>query len=268
MIPEIIATGAAVTAATKIKEDSILGMLYKDTLQPSVQALGKALGSTIEFCTTPLLLCKFGSDIAKLNYQKHLDSFAEKLKSVQENERISVNPQVGAPIMERLTYTTNDEIADLFTSLLTKASSNGTVNEAHPAYIQIIDRLSIDEARILKTLVTAEFIPSISIHAYLKDEAKGFIKIVTDGTNLSAQLLFPNNDFTYLDNLKSLGILDNSHGFHKKDENLYTPIFEKYNFKQLEEQLLATGEYSRLDKKKSYYQITNFGKSFISACIR
>ena len=53
MIPEILATGAALGAASKVKEDSILGLLYKDSLQPSVQKVGKALGTALEFSTIP-----------------------------------------------------------------------------------------------------------------------------------------------------------------------------------------------------------------------
>lgn len=267
MIIETIATGAALTAAVKIKEDSLLGMLYKDTLQPSVQSLGRALGVTMEFCTTPLLLCKFGSEAAKLNYQKHLDRYAEKLKNIPEAEAIPVNPQIGTPIMEKLTYTTNEEVADLFTTLLAKASSSTSINQAHPAYIQLIERLSIDEARILKTLVSINFIPSVSFRARLIPEDKGFIEVLNNGTDIKADLLFPVNVATYLDNLKSLGILDNTHGNYKIDESIYEPIFERHNFTEVEKTYLATGVYSKLEKTKGYYEVTPFGKSFINACL-
>lgn len=267
MIVETIAAGTALTTAGKIKEDSLLGMLYKDTLQPSVQSLGRALGATLEFCTTPLLLCKFGSEAAKLNYQKHLDNYAEKLKGIPETEAIPINPQIGTPIMEKLTYTTNEEIADLFTTLLAKASSNTSINQAHPAYIQIIERLSIDEARILKTLVNVDFIPSVSFRAYLIPEDTGFIEVLNNGTDIKADLIFQVNVATYLDNLKSLGILDNTHGNYKTNESIYEPLFEKYQFDLQEKAHIDTGKFSKLEKNKGYYEVTPFGKSFINACL-
>lgn len=266
MIVETIATGAALTAAGKIKEDSLLGMLYKDTLQPSVQSLGRALGATIEFCTTPILLCKYGSEAAKLNYQKHLDNYARKIKDIPGTDTLPVNPQIGVPILERLAYTTNDEIADLFTSLLAKASSNTSINEAHPAYIHLIDRLSIDEAKILKALSNKDFIPSISIRAYVK-EGKGFSEIVDNGVHIEAELLFQSNTSTYLNNLKSLGIIDNTHGKYKIDESIYEPLFKMYQYDSLNKQLIDGGVFKKLEKKKSYYQVTPFGKSFIKACL-
>ncbi|NMN37732.1 DUF4393 domain-containing protein [Pedobacter sp. SG918] len=263
-----IIVAAAATAASKIKENSLLGMLYKDSMQPSVQLLGNALGTVFEFCTTPLLLCKWGSEAAKLNYKKHLDDYAKRIKSIPENDLISVNPQVGVPIMDRLTYITNEEVADLFISLLAKASSKTTINEAHPAYIHLIDRLAIDEARILRTLINIEFIPSISLQAHLKGLLKGFDMILTEATDLKTELLFPTNVDTYLDNLKSLGILDNTHGNYQTDDSLYSSLFLKYDVDRLEEEHLATGKYAMMHRVKGYYQITNFGKSFINSCVR
>lgn len=264
---ETAAVAIALTTASKIKEDSILGMLYKDSLQPSVQLIGKALGTAMEFCTTPLLLCKFGSEAAKLNYQRHLDNYAAKIKHIPESEAIDVNPQIGAPIMEKLTYTTNEDIADLFTSLLAKASSSVTINQAHPAYIQLIERLSVDEARILKTLVGVSFIPSINLKAYLIPEDRGFLEVLNNGTDIKADLMFPENMPTYLDNLKSLGLLDNTHGNYKTDETLYQPLFDKYGYDSMNEAYLKTGQYLKLEKTKSYFQVTDFGRSFINACL-
>ena len=83
-----------------------------------------------------------------------------------------MNPQIGVPIIEKLGYITNDEIADLFTNLLTKASSVDTVNLAHPSFVQLIERLSVDEARIIKYLFNKEDIPCI-LFSYLLQEKRG-----------------------------------------------------------------------------------------------
>ncbi|CAM4305444.1 protein of unknown function [Pedobacter westerhofensis] len=267
MNPEIIGAGAALTAAGKIKEDSLLGMMYKDVMQPSVQSLGRALGNTIEFCTTPLLLCKFGSEAAKLLYQQRMDELAEKLMDIPKDKEIPVNPQLGVPIMDKLTYTTNDEIADLFNSLLSKAASSDTVNLAHPAFIQIIERLSVDEARIIKYLANKDDIPCISFRAVLP-ENKGWLEILKDATliQFEVELLFPTNTSTYIDNLLGLGILRHSGTHYKMDEGIYEPLLKLHNFDSINIAYTQGGAYSHVEKSKAFLQVTAFGKTFILAC--
>lgn len=270
MVTGIVATGAAVIAAGKIKEDSLLGMLYKDTLQPSVQALGKALVNTIEFCTTPMLLCKFGSEAAKLNFKNRLDRYAEKLQTIQEEQSLPVNPQIGIPILDRLTYTTNDEVAELFLNLLVKASSIETVNQAHPAFIKIIESLTPDEALVLDHLKSEIYIPFISLHGRKGDEAAGHIVIYNNQTKLKdiVSLQFSDNLGTYLDNLTSLGILFRHDDVWLSDEAIYSDLYERYYYEGIENGLIEAGLYKTFERGKGIYKITDFGKSFIQASIK
>ncbi|MEJ5963536.1 DUF4393 domain-containing protein [Pedobacter immunditicola] len=258
---------AAVTAIGKIKEDSLLGLMYRDLAQPSVQALGKALGTVFEFGMTPLQLMKYGSEVAQMNFKKHIENYQTKLNAIPEEEQIPVNPQFGIPLINKLTYTTNEEIADLFTSLLTKASSNQTVNMAHPAFIQIIERLTVDEARIIKYFKHKEFIPSATFRAYYL-ENDGFVENLKNSTLIKYEndLLFPENVVMYLENLVSLGILNDSHGLTKINEVLYKPIYEKNHFEIYKETFMKGGKFKKVEFNNSYYNITDFGRSFINAC--
>jgi hypothetical protein len=269
MIPEIIATGAAVTAASKIKEDSLLGMLYKDTFQPSVQALGKALGNTIEFCTTPLLLCKFGSEAAQLNFKKRLDNYAKKLESITEDQALPVNPQIGIPIMDKLTYTTNDEIAELFINLLVKASSMETVNMAHPAFINIVENITPDEALILESVCTQTYIPYIGLKAVM-DTTGGHSIIHDKQTDLpfTVNMQFSSNTPTYLDNLTSLGVLMRQDGVWLSDETIYNDLYVKHSYLGIEKALADTGAFKNTERIKGVYTVTDFGRSFIKACVK
>jgi hypothetical protein len=245
----------------------ILTTIYGDLAQPSVKKVGFALETVFEFSTSFLLPVKLLNEKFKLNFEKRLNEYKNKLESTPEEELCEVNPQIGTPLIEKLSYTTNDEIADLFTNLLDKASSTKTVNQAHPSFVQLIERLSVDEARIIKFLLNRDFIPCISIRAHIKG-GKGFHNVINNGTMLQfhINLLFPQNIKTYIDNMVSMGVLDISHGLHLIDENIYKPIFEKYEYDKLEETYTNSGTYERLEKKNSYYQITDFGKLFIKAC--
>lgn len=245
----------------------ILATIYGDLAQPSVKKVGIALETVFEFSTSLLLPIKLLNEKFKLNFEKRLNEYKQKIESIPEEKICEVNPQIGTPLIEKLSYTTNDEIANLFINILAKASSIDTINLAHPSFVQLVERLSVDEARIINHLVNKDFIPCVSFQAYTKDE-KGFLEILKKGTMLpyEVELLFPQNIKTYLDNLTSIGVFDESHGNFKVDENIYNPIYEKYNYEQVNTQCLQTNVYARVDKSKSYYQITDFGKAFIMAC--
>ncbi|MCA5006811.1 DUF4393 domain-containing protein [Sphingobacterium bovistauri] len=246
----------------------ILTTIYGDLAQPAVKKVGTALETVFEFSTSILLPIKLLNEKFKLNFEKRLNEYKEKLEKVPEDDICEVNPQIGTPLIEKLSYTTNDEIADLFTNLLIKASSTKTVNLAHPSFVQLVERLSVDEARIIKSLKGKDIIPCITFRAHMKEQSKGFYEILKNGTMLQfdIELLFPQNISTYLDNLTSMGVLDISHGLHKMDDNIYNSIYENYGYDKVNENYIKTDQFSRVEKKKSYYQITDFGKTFIHAC--
>lgn len=245
----------------------ILLTIYGDLAQPSVKKVGTALETVFEFSTSLLLPIKLLNEKFKVNFEKRLNDYKDKIEQIPEEKLCEVNPQIGTPIIEKLSYTTNDEIANLFTNLLAIASSTDTVNLAHPAFVQLIERLSVDEARIIKYLLNKDIIPCVSFRAHL-NENKGFHEVLRNGTSLQfeIELLFPQNIKTYLDNLTSMGVLDISHGLHKKDQKLYEPIYEKYDYENVNENYTKTSVFEKVSKENSYYQITDFGKAFIIAC--
>jgi hypothetical protein len=245
----------------------VLTMIYGDLAQPGVKKVGIALETVLEFSTSFLLPIKLLNEKFKLNFEKRLNEYKEKLNEIPEEEICDVNPQVGTPIMDKLSYTTNDEIADLFTNLLTKASSVKTVNLAHPSFSQLIERLSVDEARMIKHFQNKDAIPTVTFRAYPKDQ-KGFFVLVKNGTGLENKIdmVFPENIKTYLDNLVSIGILDISHGLHKMEQKLYDPLKEFYELENSKKKYITSGAFSKIDCANSYYQITDFGKQFIIAC--
>lgn len=256
-----------------VKESpKILTTIYGDLAQPSVKKVGIALETVLEFSTSFLLPVKLLNSKFRLNFERRLNEYKEKLEQIEEDKLCDVNPQIGTPIIERLSYTTNEEIASLFVNILAKASSVDTQNLAHPGFIQLIERLSVDEARIIKYLQHKEFIPSISFRARIRrdnpDKDLGFHEILRNGTLIQkyVDLLNPECTKTYLDNLTSIGILDISHGLHKIDDEIYEPICEAYSFDKFNESYSKTKTYDCVDKVRSYYQITDYGKAFILAC--
>lgn len=247
---------------------NILGQVYEDLAQPSVKAVGNALGTVFEFSTSILLPIKLLNEKFKLNFTKNLNDYKKKLEEVPEEKRCEVHPQIGTPIVEKLTYTTNDEIADLFTTLLANASNTDMVNTAHPSFANMIERLSPDEARIIKYLKGKEDIQYCDFRGKAKN-GNGYNTIREHLTLVpqEVKLDFPDNTNAYLANLASMGILFDMDGTYRIDQTIYDKIKEQYNFEQYKTQLVPN-IFKDIVTNNSYYKITDFGKLFIKACIK
>lgn len=247
---------------------NILGQIYEDLAQPSVKAVGQALGTVFEFSTSFLLPVKLLNEKFKMNFKKRITEYEKKLEEIPEEKRCEVHPQVGTPIIEKLSYTTNDEIADLFTTLLANASNIDMVNTAHPAFISIIERLSPDEARIIKYLKGKEDIQYCDFRGNVKN-GNGYNTIIEHATLIPQEvhLAFPKNVNAYLANFVSSGILFDMVGTYRIDQTIYNKIKEFYGFEKLKTQL-APNVFKEVVANNSYYKVTDFGKLFIQACIK
>lgn len=248
---------------------NVLCQFYQDLAQPSVKAMGQALATVFELCPNSLLSLKLWTEKRKLNFAKRLNEYKEKLEQIPEEKRVEVDTQIGTPIVEKLTYTTNDEIADLFTTLLANASNIDTVNRAHPAFIDIISRLSEDEARIIDHLSGKDDVLYCSFRGIVLPPEEGFITIQNYATLLpyKVNLNFPENVTAYISNLVSIGILQNMEGLYRSNEDEYNEICEKYGLKELKSQYIPE-TYKRIEVTKGFYEITPFGKLFINACAK
>ena len=246
----------------------VLESLYGDLAQPGVKAIGQALGTALEFCTSLLLPIKLLNEKFKLNFAKRLNEYKAKLEAIPEDKRCEVHPQIGLPIIEKLTYTTCDEIADLFTSLLASASSIDTANTAHPAFISMIERMSPDEARILEYLKNKEDIQYCDINVY-SNQNSGYDTLFEHVTMIKEDvaLIYPENTNAYLANLVSLGILRDKKGTFRMDKTQYNRIKGKYQVEELTAKFVPE-RWKSIDVEESYYQVTPFGRLFIQACIK
>lgn len=204
----------------------------------------------------------------KINFKKKLDEYKEKLEKTPEDKRCEVHPQIGTPIIEKLTYTTNEEIADLFTTLLANASSVDMVNTAHPSFVSVIERISLDEARIIKCFRWKKDWEYCDFNANVLS-GNGYNTIMSHLTLIeeSTILSYPQNINAYFSNLICLGLITDMAGIYKMNKEVYDKIEQKYGLERIKQELVPI-KYKSIDVDKSFYHLTDFGKLFIEACIR
>jgi len=242
--------------------------VYSDLAQPSVKKIGEALETVFDYGATLLLPLKLKSAENKLLFEKRLREYSTKINSIPEEKICKVNPQIGIPVMDKLTYTTDEDIADLFTTLLSKASSVDTLDQAHPGFVQLIDKISSDEARIIKHLnKNIGFIPFISVHGNMQNGV-GYTRLKERLTSLpfEVNLTFPTNILAYYSNFTSMGILEIPFGSHKPDNALYDKILSLYKYTDLENTFNKQKIFKSITTQKGCYDITDYGQLFIRAC--
>lgn len=261
---------------------SIIDGIY-GVAQSGVQKVKKALGTVFELST--VMSTGSRSTYGKKVFKENMDRLREKLNDIPEEKVCEVPPEIGVPVMEKLTYVTNEQIREAYINLLNKASSVDTALLAHPGFTGIIDKLSTDEAKILKHLRGQD---SIIFVSYKIDMTTGYHpqKKFATGLEMVIPLDYPQNIDVYLSNLVNIGLLENQAGLHKTDEKQYDDL--RRNYASYEAKLEKTVNGAKMAKEnpalpeevkrslpdfqkwsfdKGFFEVTPFGKLFINACV-
>ena len=243
----------------------LVNQFYQDLAQPTVKTIGKTLGTTFEFATIPALVLGLATEKVKANFAHRLEEYKKKLEKIPEEDRCVVEPEIGEPIIRNLMNTTNDQIADLFTTLLANASNIKTLDKAHPKFAQIVQNMTPDEARIIQYLKGKDFVCYVDFKG---EEEKGFCTLMSHATLIPVeiQLAYPENINAYISNLISQGILSDKVSIYKiNDIEVYNEII-KMHMQTLKSKWIPK-EFQKITTSRGYLQITDFGDLFINACI-
>lgn len=241
--------------------------IYGDLLKPGVTQVGKALGTSFGLTNTLLLPLTLINEKARLIMQKNLEKYRSQLESIPEDQIVDVPPEIGVPLIERLTYVTDEEISDLYINLLAKASTVSTSRFAHPSFTHNIDSLSPDEALLIKVFITTSELAYIDVNlAVIVSGEYDTLLLLLTGLENKIQMLYPDNCAAYFSNFTGLGILTIRHDTYISDESLYKRLGELYD-----EQIKAI-QYNinekRIEIRRGIIKITPYGRLFISACVK
>jgi hypothetical protein len=119
---------------------------YEDGVQKPLQEAGNALTDIVK--TGRLLLAPFQLGAA---YHERFARYCKRIADkVPEERRIEVMPVISGPVLEALRYVEEDQLpTEYMLELLSCAMDSSRVEDAHPAFGQIVSHLSPDEALIL-----------------------------------------------------------------------------------------------------------------------
>ena len=255
-----------------ILKSDVLKEIYGDLAKPGLSVLGRSLGTILELSYTILLPIKLLNEKSRLIFERNLEKYKERLLSEDEENIIDISPEIGVPLLDKLTYTENENISELYINLLANAASKETAHFAHPSFINIIENLSPDEVKIIHHLIgekinkkTKLIIKYIKFRENLKETSVG-IYLSSRLTNLENQLnlIYPQNINIYLENLITQGILFDKYPPQMVES--YVDLEKSYDDRFTKLKKENSPEYLNLEIRKSYLEVTELGDFFLSSC--
>ncbi|HEY8783516.1 MAG TPA: DUF4393 domain-containing protein [Mucilaginibacter sp.] len=217
--------------------------IYEDGVSQPVQETGKIATDfikTARLFTAPIQLLA--------SYQDRLSKYFEKVRSsVPKENQIEAPAFISGPIIDKLKYLEETNyLTDLYLNLLSRAIDKERINEAHPAFLHIIDQLSPDEAYFLFKLKDNDLGTTTTMDLdYEKNKFYNYQIIKND---------LPVNEFTFPENFQM-------YYSHLESLNLLTWHIQNSEYPRNEKNIqIGIVNHGML-------QTTEFGKLFIKACI-
>lgn len=262
MLPDPISS-----SVKALNESGLLKEIYGDLAKPGVSQVGRALSTVLGLGNTVLWPIYLMNEIARLKLESNLQRYRQKLEHVSLDEIAPVPPEVGVPIVEKLGYVTDEELQEMYSALLAKASIKGTQNEAHPSFVNVINNISPDEAILLKQFMRNNGVePSERIR--LTNPASGqWIELaaVHIGLDSETKLLYSANTSAYVHNLVGLGLLNLMPEVPLSLTNRYPEIDQDARSKYSSIRLLDG--FTQLQLTRGKVEVTRYGWMFLSACL-
>lgn len=245
--------------------------IYGDLAKPGVQNVGIALSAVLGLGVTLMWPIMWANERSKIALENNLETYRDRLKDVPPEQVTVAPPEIAMPILEKIGYVTNDEIKNLYIELLAKASIKDLNNQAHPSFVNIINNVSPDEAKLIQYLIPEDRIPFIKVRLNLANN-KGGIDIENPVVILpDLSLDFPENLGAYISNLVGVGLLQIKEGTYLTDETKYKSHMEYFEGKKPNYDVI----YQAIDKAKTAYeaekgliQVTKLGHMFFKAVYR
>ena len=268
--------------------------IYRDTTQPAAKVVGAAVGDVAGMIAEPI-------GRAAQILRKNMTRYVERMEGEKPEETRPVRPDVAMPIMQKLLYTEQEELARRYIEMLAKESLASTQGTVLPSFFQILSELSPDEVRIIDGLINEQAVLSVPAQDISEKQKKMLADILSKQPLPSAGMIFLQHDFlpylkiggeylhhdvmeiyhahfnnveeifrldapenkdVYLVNLARLGLL--VHNSEATIDVLYEQLQKRPDFKKIEAKIKASGQ--KMRTKKGRFAPTDLAKRFVAIC--
>lgn len=246
--------------------------IYGDLAKPGIRQVGRAFEILLAFIPASLWKLEAYQKEKALLLQRRLDQFRENISSTPLENIVPIVPDLGVPIIERLSYTLTDEIAELYLDLLKSNATRDKAGFCHPRMISTIQSLSPDEAKIIRWLgsldKTVYVLPSLKMSYGTREEAT---EIFNKYFNIeeAIDLEHPDEILIYIDNLVGLEILEFRKELITNGAALYDQL-SRTRFVTKEKEMYLQTHGAVASRDFIFYHgvliITQYGRLLIDVC--
>ncbi|SDC87474.1 protein of unknown function [Paenibacillus sp. CF095] len=251
--------------------------VYKDLVKTSTQNLGSVFGALTGILKSVTYRVQYWNEKQRLMYENNIKKLEEGLSKIEDEKRIEIPLELAVSIIEKLSYTSNPNISEMYLNLLLKGASQDTVTLAHPSFVNSVGCLSYDEAVLLKVIYekSMKVVPAVDFLVYSTNGDNTKSVVSEDSYTafpIITKLDYPDNETLYIHNLVGLGI------FNKMEERvdqlhvkLYD-ILEDYLKEEQQEFFESVRKEQNLDDSyevrfvRHMYILTDYGRKFLAAC--
>lgn len=239
--------------------------LYKDTLQPAAQEVGKFLARIPRTANASLS----NLDTWILNREHTIKEtqnlLEQKLENIDPDKLVAPEAYIAIPTIQAISYSMNsNELRNLYANLLAKAMNADTKDSVHPSFIEIIKQMTPIDAQIFKRINERELRPLITIS----------IRLPNNGLNPINKNCSWIQDFSLKEcrisfkNLVRLGLITIPAIGEYTDTDYYTPVTKNPLFIETEKiasQQLEDG--SSIAHEKHFIELSELSLLFYDICV-
>jgi len=242
--------------------------LYQDMVHPAAREVGKTLEvifATVNKLMRPYARMVFGGE----RYVQWAGlEVAEKLerRGIPPERLITPDPSVAGPALDAMRFALHqEELRDLYISLLAQSIDKETAHHGHPAFVDVIRQMTPDEAKLLHYIrAHGGGAPVIDLFQ-TKGSDRKFIVNNISLLGIQAECDYPDLAPSYIDNLIRLRLLKEPSNMKIADPKVYTDLTESEVLKKAKQEAnLAEGFVFGTDQKA--VSMTEYGKQFCNAC--
>lgn len=245
------------------KTNTLTGKVYDDVFHPSA----KTTGEILDFIPRSIKVLLQGWEKWIINGEESIrltsEAIKQKIEAIPEDRLTEPEAYIVVPAIQQLGYSySSEELRELYANLIVSSMDTEKKEQVHPAFVDILKKLTPDEAKIIQYLKGIDSIEYVDI--ILKDNQFGGYTTIHDHKTRLCDFVYlsePLNELMYLENLISLGILKDAAGIYKIMDNNYKLIEKRLGLDQLR------AKSHSFESKRSLYEVTAFGKSFIGTVV-
>ena len=251
------------------KTNTLASKVYDDIIHPSAKTTGEILGFIPR--SIKVLLQSWEKWIINGEESTRLTSEAikQKIEAIPEDRLTEPEAYIVVPAIQQLGYSySSEELRELYANLIVSSMDTEKKEQVHPAFVDILKKLTPDEAKIIQYLKGVNILEYVDLKGESKENDGGFIYIERRITLLRSNVSFsrPENELAYLENLVCLGILKDCDTLSVAEKDNYKRIEENLGLEQLRSKYTPE-TYRAISVHRSIYQVTKFGENFIKAVV-